>query len=75
MSNVGRLSVLASLEAVKRSEPGKAGIFCLAGLATGAPTVIEKTKAASRLVSVDGLPIELRQKAAGALQCDVRVCP
>ncbi len=62
MSNVGTLSVLAGLEAVKRSEPGKAGIFCLAGLATGAPTVIEKTKAARRLVSVDGCPLNCARK-------------
>ena len=62
MSNVGTLTVVAGLEALKRSEPGKAGIFCLAGLATEAPTVIEKTKAAKYIVTVDGCPLNCARK-------------
>jgi len=62
MSNVGTLTIVAGLEALKRSEPGKAGIFCLAGLATGAPTVIEKTEAAQRIITVDGCPLNCAKK-------------
>lgn len=62
MSNVGTLTGVAGLEAVKRSEPGKAGIFCLAGLATDAKTVIEKTEAAQRIVTVDGCPLNCARK-------------
>ena len=50
MSNVGTLTGLAGLEAVKRAGPGKAAIFCLGGLPTGAPSVIEKTTNVGRIV-------------------------
>ena len=62
MSNVGALTGVAGLEAVKRAEPGQAGIFCLAGLATDAKTVIEKTEKAQRIVTVDGCPLNCARK-------------
>ena len=54
MSNVGTLTGLAGLEAVKRAGPGKAAIFCLGGLPTQAPTVLDKTSRVERIVTVDG---------------------
>ena len=62
MSNVGTLTGLAGLEAIKRLAPGKAGIFCLGGLATDVSTVFEKTRAAKRIITVDGCPMNCAQK-------------
>lgn len=62
MSNVGMMTGLAALEAVKQVEKGKAGIFCLGGLPTQAPTVIAKTKAVKRIVTVDGCPLNCARK-------------
>jgi len=62
MSNVGTLTGLAGLEAVKRAGPGRAAIFCLGGLPTGAPTVIEKTSNVDRIVVVDGCPLNCARK-------------
>jgi uncharacterized metal-binding protein len=62
MSNVGTLTGLAGLEAVKRAGPGKAAIFCLGGLPTGAPTVLEKTSRVDRIVVVDGCPLNCARK-------------
>ncbi len=62
MSNVGMMTGLASIEAVKRVEPGKAGIFCLGGLPTHAPTVIAKTQAVKRIVTVDGCALNCSRK-------------
>lgn len=62
MSNVGAMTGLAALEAVKQVEPGKAGIFCLGGLPTLAPTVINKTKAVKRIVTIDGCPLNCSRK-------------
>ena len=62
MSNVGTLTGLAGLEAIKRAGPNKAAIFCLGGVATGAPTVMEKTTQAQRIVVVDGCPINCARK-------------
>jgi len=62
MSNVGMMTGLASIEAVKQVEPGKAGIFCLGGLPTQAPTVLTKTKAAKRIITVDGCPLNCSRK-------------
>lgn len=62
MSNVGMMTGLAAIEAIKQVEPGKAGIFCLGGLPTQAPTVLAKTQAVKRIVTVDGCPLNCSRK-------------
>lgn len=62
MSNVGMMTGLAAIEAIKQVEKGKAGIFCLGGLPTQAPTVIAKTQAVKRIVTVDGCPLNCSRK-------------
>lgn len=62
MSNVGMMTGLAAIEAVKQVEPGKAGIFCLGGLPTQAPTVLAKTRAVQRIITVDGCPLNCARK-------------
>lgn len=62
MSNVGTLTGLAGLEAIKQAGPGKAAIFCLGGLPTQAPSVIEKTTNVGRIVVVDGCPLNCARK-------------
>jgi uncharacterized metal-binding protein len=62
MSNVGTLTGLAGLEVVKEVGPQNAGIFCLGGLATEAPSVLEKTRAAARIITVDGCPMNCARK-------------
>lgn len=62
LSNVGTLTGLAGLEAVKQAGPDKAGIFCLGGLATEAEMVLDKTRAAKRIITVDGCPLNCARK-------------
>lgn len=62
MSNVGVLTGLAGLQAVRQVEPGQAGIFCLGGLPTQSPTVLDKTRAVKRIVTVDGCPLNCARK-------------
>ena len=62
MSNVGVLSGLASLEAIQKLPPGKAGIFCLGGLPTQAPLVLSKTQAVERIITIDGCPLNCAKK-------------
>ena len=62
MSNVGMMTGLAAIEAVKQVEPGKAGIFCLGGLPTQAPTVLAKTQATKRIITVDGCALNCSRK-------------
>ena len=62
MSNVGTLTGLAGLEAVRRAGPGKAGIFCLGGLPTGAEIVLAKARAVRRIIAVDGCPLNCARK-------------
>jgi uncharacterized metal-binding protein len=62
MSDVGMMTGLAAIEAVKQVEPGKAGIFCLGGLPTQAPTVLAKTRAVKRIITVDGCPLNCSRK-------------
>jgi len=62
MSNVGTLTGLAALEVVRSSEPGQAGIFCLGGLPTEAPTVLDKARRVERIVTVDGCPLNCARK-------------
>jgi|YNPBryantNP2012_1023418.scaffolds.fasta_scaffold09603_3 uncharacterized metal-binding protein len=62
LSNAGALTGLAGLEVVHRLGPEKVSIFCLGGLATEVPTVLEKTRAAERIVTVDGCPMNCALK-------------
>ena len=62
MSNVGMLTGLAGLEAVKQLEPGQAGIFCLGGLPTQSQSVLDKTNAVRRIITVDGCPLNCARK-------------
>ena len=66
MSNVGTLTGLAGMEAVKRAGPGKAAIFCLGGLPTQAPSVVDKTNRVGRIVVVDGCPLNCARKIVEA---------
>lgn len=62
MSNVGMMTGLAAIEAVKQVVPGKAGIFCLGGLPTQASSVLEKTRTAKRIITVDGCQLNCSRK-------------
>ena len=64
-SNTG-LTGLASLEAVKESGLDKISIGCLSGLSTKIPPVIGKTKAAKKVITIDGCPMECSRKVVEA---------
>jgi uncharacterized metal-binding protein len=61
-SNTGITSGLASLEAVKELGLTKAAIMCLGGLPTNVKPVLGKTKAAKKIITVDGCPFECARK-------------
>ncbi len=61
-SNTGITSGLASLEAVKELGLTKAAIMCLGGLPTNVKPVFGKTKAAKKIITVDGCPFECARK-------------
>lgn len=62
MSNVGRITGLAGLEAIRRVGLETAGIFCLGALATRATPVLEKMKHVKRIITVDGCPLNCARK-------------
>lgn len=62
LSNVGTLTGLAGLEVVKQVGPDKALVFCLGALATEAQIVLDKTRAARRIIVVDGCPLNCASK-------------
>jgi len=62
MSNTGITAALASMEAVKELGLEKACIGCLAGLPTNVLPVYAKTKAARRVITVDGCPFQCSKK-------------
>ena len=61
-SNTGITSGLACLEAVKELGLEKAAIMCLGGLPTNVKPVFGKTKAAKKIITVDGCPFECSRK-------------
>jgi uncharacterized metal-binding protein len=61
-SNTGRTSGLACLDAVKELGLKKAAIMCLGGLSTNVKPVFGKTKAAKKIITVDGCPFECSRK-------------
>ncbi|MCD6391558.1 MAG: putative zinc-binding protein [Dehalococcoidia bacterium] len=62
VSNTGITSALASLEAVKELGLEKAAVMCLGGLPTHVKSVLGKTQAAEKIVTVDGCPFECARK-------------
>jgi uncharacterized metal-binding protein len=62
MSNTGITSALASMEAVKELGLEKVAIGCLGALPLGVKPVIGKTRAAKRVITVDGCPFECAKK-------------
>ena len=61
-SNTGITSGLAALEAVKELGLKKAAIKCLGGLPTNVKPVFGKTRAAKKIITVDGCPFECSRK-------------
>jgi len=61
-SNTGITSGLACLEAVKELGLEKAAIMCLGGLPTNVKPVYGKTRAAKKIITVDGCPFECSLK-------------
>ena len=62
LSNTGLTSALASLEAVKELGLDKVAIGCLGGLPAQIGPVLGKTRAAKRIITVDGCPFECSRK-------------
>ncbi|MEM2838481.1 MAG: putative zinc-binding protein [Thermoplasmata archaeon] len=62
LSNTGITATLASMEAVNELGLRKVGIGCLAGLPIEVGPVLGKTKAAKKIVTVDGCPFECSKK-------------
>jgi len=62
LSNTGITSALASLEAVKELGLEKVAIGCLGALPLKVAPVMGKTKAAKKVVTVDGCPFECSRK-------------
>ena len=61
-SNTGITTALASMEAVKELGLKKVAIGCLGGIPTDVPPVHGKTKAARKIITVDGCPMECSRK-------------
>jgi uncharacterized metal-binding protein len=62
LSNTGITSALACMEAVKELGLEKVAIGCLGALPEKIPPVMGKTKAAKKVVTVDGCPFECSRK-------------
>jgi len=54
MSSSGTLTGIAVLEAMKRLDPKKTGIFCSSALAVDVPKHRKTTEAAKRIIAIDG---------------------
>jgi len=62
LSNTGITSALGSLEAVKELGLERVAIGCLGALPLNVAPVMGKTKAAKKVVAVDGCPFECSRK-------------
>jgi uncharacterized metal-binding protein len=58
-SDVGELS---DKVARKMAKCGKAKMFCLSGIGAHIPGMIESTKAANKLIAIDGCPVSCSKK-------------
>ncbi len=58
-SNAGQIANQAAVELTK---DGQGKLFCLAGIGGHVSGIVESTKAAKRLVAIDGCPVKCAQK-------------
>ena len=58
-SNVGQISNAVAVELTKQ---GKGEMYCLAGIGGHISGLIESTKAAKKLVAIDGCPVKCAKK-------------
>jgi len=54
MSSAGTLTGVAALEAMKKLDPKKTGLFCTSALAVDVPKHKKTTQAAKRIIAIDG---------------------
>ncbi|MGB9627415.1 MAG: putative zinc-binding protein [Thermodesulfobacteriota bacterium] len=54
MSSSGTLTGIAVLEAMKKLDPKKTGLFCTSALAVDVPKHKKTTEAAKRIIAIDG---------------------
>lgn len=66
LSNTGITAGLGALESVKELGLDKVAVGCLASLPLGVTPVIGKTKAAKKIITVDGCPFECSRKIVEA---------
>ncbi|MGQ9461376.1 MAG: putative zinc-binding protein [Candidatus Bathyarchaeaceae archaeon] len=66
LSNTGITSALACLEAVKELGLEKVAIGCLPSVPLKVPPVLGKSKAAKKIITVDGCPFECGRKTIEA---------
>ena len=66
LSNTGITAGLGSLEAVKELGLDRAAVGCLASLPLGIAPVVGKTRAAKKVITVDGCPFECSRKTVEA---------
>jgi uncharacterized metal-binding protein len=62
LSNTGLTAALATIEVLKELGLKKVGIGCLAALPAENPSVLGKTRAAKKVITVDGCPIQCAKK-------------
>jgi len=62
LSNTGITSTLACLEVAKELGLGKVAIGCLPSVPLGVKPVLGKTRAAKKVITVDGCPFECSRK-------------
>jgi len=65
LSNTDITSGLACLEAVKELGLEEVAIGCLLGIPLGLDTVLRKVRAAEKVITVDGCPMECSKKLVG----------
>ncbi|MEM2911564.1 MAG: putative zinc-binding protein [Candidatus Bathyarchaeia archaeon] len=66
LSNTGIISALACLEVVKELGLEKVSIGCLPSVPLGVKPVLGKSKAAKKIITVDGCPFECARKTIEA---------
>jgi len=54
MSSAGTLTGIAALEAMKKLDPKKTGLFCTSALAVDVPKHRKTTEAVRRIIAIDG---------------------
>jgi uncharacterized metal-binding protein len=68
-SGAADVGAISDRAARKLTQEGRGSMFCLAGVGGHVPAIVDRTRAASRILAIDGCPLDCTRKTLEQIGC------